>query len=359
MAPLPVPRSAHHPASKPSRVGVGEEPAEVAARTAGLDGPLPRGQVADGEERHEVSEVGEEEAAAGCGSSDIGSHTRGCARAHRACAVRHPRAAIGRPGCRASSAFLPDSSPPRDADAAVSSPSSRCPLRSPDRARRRRRPPSRLRARLVSRTLFARSNFINISCASYKKKAWLLLSMMFQATMELMSDSNSKGKLNLRTSRKPQLLVQDMSHAMGQIAYPNIDPYYGNLYAAYGGQPMMHAPLVGLHPPGLPLPTDAIEEPVYVNAKQYNAILRRRQSRAKAESEKKVAKGRKPYLHESRHQHALKRARGAGGRFLNSKSDDKEEHSDSSSKDKQDGDAPHNSGQPSTSPSLKGASSAN
>ncbi|KAL6623426.1 hypothetical protein ACP70R_018537 [Stipagrostis hirtigluma subsp. patula] len=151
----------------------------------------------------------------------------------------------------------------------------------------------------------------------------------------------------------------DVAHVMGQFAYPNIDPYYGSLYAAYGGQPMMHPPLVGMHPAGLPLPTDAIEEPVYVNAKQYNAILRRRQSRAKAESERKLVKGRKPYLHESRHQHALKRARGAGGRFLNSKSDDKEENSDSSHKEKQNGVVPNNSGRPSTPPSPNGASSAN
>ncbi|KAK3227035.1 hypothetical protein Dsin_006897 [Dipteronia sinensis] len=92
--------------------------------------------------------------------------------------------------------------------------------------------------------------------------------------------------------------------------YPYADQCYG-VFSAYG--PPISGRIM------LPLSDDG---PIYVNAKQYHGIIRRRKSRAKAVFENKMARNRKPYMHYSRHLHAMRRPRGCGGRFLNTKNHD-------------------------------------
>ncbi|KAL8927126.1 MAG: hypothetical protein Q9208_002510 [Pyrenodesmia sp. 3 TL-2023] len=62
--------------------------------------------------------------------------------------------------------------------------------------------------------------------------------------------------------------------------------------------------------PQIPQPEGSL---VYINAKQFPRIIKRRAAR---KLRQEVSDIHRPYKHESRHKHAMKRPRGPGGRFL-------------------------------------------
>ncbi|KAK1375925.1 Nuclear transcription factor Y subunit [Heracleum sosnowskyi] len=142
----------------------------------------------------------------------------------------------------------------------------------------------------------------------------------YKETHEKLEEVHNKATLSMQAHDYvyPPLVDFGQQFSGVPLSYP--DPYRPGLLATDPQSMIYHPHTMTAASTRVPLPLDfSQDEPIYVNAKQYSAILRRRQYRAKLEAQKKLIKNRKPYLHESRHLHALKRARGSGGRFLNKK----------------------------------------
>jgi nuclear transcription factor Y alpha len=156
---------------------------------------------------------------------------------------------------------------------------------------------------------------------------------MTSSVHELSDNNESQKKQELPASQTRQPVPSGPSESIDTNSvysepiahglYPYQAHYYRSVFAHQQylphPYPGVQLQLMGMQQQGVPLHCDAVEEPVFVNAKQYHGILRRRQSRAKLEARNRAIKSKKPYMHESRHLHAIRRPRGCSGRFLNAK----------------------------------------